>query len=55
MSLGEFIKYCPECHINILTTKQAEEKKPCWDCQLKHTSEFHKKFNIDSVDEKHNR
>ena len=55
MSLGDIIKFCPECKENILTTKQIEEGKLCWNCQTKHAEEFNKKYGIDNVDEKQNR
>ncbi len=55
MTLGEYIKYCPLCKENILTTTQIVEKKPCWNCQLKHAKEFKEKFGIDNIDERNNR
>ena len=55
MSLGDFIKYCSECHKNILETINAENKRPCWECQKKHSQEFNKKYGINNVDEKQNR
>ena len=53
--MNSLIKFCPECKEKILTTKQIEEKKPCWDCQVKHAEEFRKKYGINNVDEKQNR
>lgn len=50
-----WVKFCPKCKTNILTTKQAENKQFCWDCQVKHASDFHKKYGIENVDEKQNR
>ncbi len=50
MSLGNWLKYCPICHINTLTTEQVEKKKPCINCQIEHAKTL--KERLDAVEKK---